>query len=248
MGYLWTSIKLQFRIPISIFFSLLFPLIMMFAMVTSYGNFDIGGGYQFVDKYFLISTGMGMLPIALISFPIWLGESIQSKSYKRLEYFGISSQKIIFSDVCSYILLTVLSIFVNILFGYFVYGLHIPSVQYFSAYILQCLYCNLVLLIFGALLALIIKNTRILMPAGMCLLFMFYIFTGAFSAFSELPKSFQTIGDFLPMKYIMNDLFNVWTQKELFISQFLLLNTFYGIILAAILILLLLRQMVKSKS
>ncbi|EGP9679228.1 ABC transporter permease, partial [Listeria monocytogenes] len=92
MSYLWTSIKMQFRIPVSVFFSLLFPLIMMFAMVTSYGNFDIGEGYHFVDKYFLISTGMGMLPIALISFPIWLGESVQNKSYKRLEYFGLSAQ------------------------------------------------------------------------------------------------------------------------------------------------------------
>lgn len=247
MGYLWTSIKLQFRIPISIFFSLLFPLIMMFAMVTSYGNFDIGDGYHFVDKYFLISTGMGMLPIALISFPIWLGESVQNKSYKRLEYFGLSSQKIIVSDVCSYILLTALSIFVNILFGYFVYGLHIPEGQYFIAYIMQCLYCNLVLLIFGALIALIIKNTRILMPIGMCLLFMFYIFTGAFSSFSELPESFQSIGNFLPMKYIMNDLFNVWTQKEMFVSEFLLLNTLYGIVLSIILILFLLKRK-KNKS
>ncbi|HEM2324004.1 TPA: ABC transporter permease, partial [Listeria monocytogenes] len=46
MSYLWTSIKMQFRIPVSVFFSLLFPLIMMFAMVTSYGNFDIGEGYH----------------------------------------------------------------------------------------------------------------------------------------------------------------------------------------------------------
>ncbi|MBC2135337.1 ABC transporter permease [Listeria innocua] len=247
MSYLWTSIKLQFRIPVSVFFSLLFPLIMMFAMVTSYGNFDIGEGYHFVDKYFLISTGMGMLPIALISFPIWLGESVQNKSYKRLEYFGLSAQKIIVSDVCSYILLTALSIFVNILFGYLVYGLHIPEGQYFIAYILQCLYCNLVLLIFGALLALIIKNPRILMPVGMFLLFMFYIFTGTFSSFSELPKSFQAIGNFLPMKYIMNDLFNVWTQNKLFISKFLALNTLYGIILSFALVAFLLRR-IKIKS
>lgn len=48
----------------------------MFVMVIFYGNFDIGEGYYFVDKYFLISIGMGMLLIVLISFLIWFGESV----------------------------------------------------------------------------------------------------------------------------------------------------------------------------
>ncbi|EOL43460.1 ABC transporter permease [Enterococcus caccae] len=238
MRYLWTSIKLQFRIPISIFFSLLFPLIMMFAMVSSYGNFDIGNGYHFVDKYFLISTGMGMLPISLISFPIWLGESIQNQSYKRLEYFGLSTQNMIISDVCSYVLLTALSIIANILFGFLMYGLHIPHVGYLIAYIIQCLYSNLILLIFGALIALVVKNTQILMPVGMILLFSSYILTGAFSSFSELPESFQAIGKFIPMKYVMNDFFNIWIEKEIFVNDFLVLNTVFGIILTMILVLL----------
>ncbi|MBO0439634.1 ABC transporter permease [Candidatus Enterococcus ikei] len=238
MRYLWTSIKLQFRIPISIFFSLLFPLIMMFAMVSSYGNFDIGNGYHFVDKYFLISTGMGMLPISLISFPIWLGESIQNQSYKRLEYFGLSTQSMIISDVCSYVLLTALSIIANILFGFLMYGLHIPNVGYLIAYVIQCLYSNLVLLIFGALIALVVKNTRVLMPVGMILLFSSYILTGAFSSFSELPESFQSIGKFIPMKYVMNDFFNIWIEKEIFTNDFLVLNTVFGIILTMILVLL----------
>ncbi|EAE1898373.1 ABC transporter permease, partial [Listeria monocytogenes] len=45
-----------------------------------------------------------------------------------------------------------------------------------------------------------------------------------------------------PMKYIMNDLFNVWTQNKLFISKFLALNTLYGIILSFALVAFLLRQ------
>ncbi|EAC7578777.1 ABC transporter permease, partial [Listeria monocytogenes] len=50
------------------------------------------------------------------------------------------------------------------------------------------------------------------------------------------------VGNFLPMKYIMNDLFNVWTQNKLFISKFLALNTLYGIILSFALVAFLLRQ------
>ncbi|GEQ35704.1 ABC transporter permease [Marinilactibacillus psychrotolerans] len=239
MRYLWTSIKLQFRIPISIFFSLLFPLIMMFAMVTSYGNFDIGNGYYFVDKYFLISTGMGMLPISLISFPIWLGESLQNQSYKRLEYFGLKAHHMVISDVFSYVLLTTLSILANIVFGFIMYGLTIPSTGYLFAYVIQCLYCNLIFLLFGAIIALLVKNTRILMPAGMVLLFSSYIFTGAFSSFSELPETFQTIGRFIPMKYVMNDFFEIWTETELVNVDFLLLTTALAVVFTVILVLIL---------
>lgn len=236
MSYLWLSIKLQFRVPVSVFFALLFPLIMMFAMVSSYGNFEIGNGYHFVDKYFLISTGMGMLPISLISFPIWIGENLQNKSYKRLEYFGINIFKMISFDILSYVLLTIMSILVNIIFGFFVYNLTIPSSIYLILFILQCLYCNLVVLVFGSIIALLVKNTRILMPLGMIFLFSTYILTGAFSSFSELPQSFQNIGKFLPIKYVMNNFFDIWIEKYLLDFKFLILNTVLGVVLGLFLL------------
>lgn len=236
MSYLWLSIKLQFRIPVSIFFSLVFPLIMMFAMLSSYGNFEIGNGYSFIDKYFLISTGMGMLPISLISFPIWVGESIQNKSYQRLEYFGIDIHRMIISDVLSYILLTLMSILVNITFGFFVYNLSIPAFPYFILFIAQSLYCNLVILVLGSIIALLVKNTRVLMPLGMIFLFSTYILTGAFSTFSELPASFQNLGKYLPIKYVMNNFFDIWTEKHLLDVRFLVLNTLVGGFLVVVLL------------
>jgi len=233
--YLWIDMKLQFRIPVSIFFSLVFPLIMMFAMVSSYGNIDIGNGYHFIDKYFLISTGIGLLPIALVSFPIWLGESVQNDSYKRLEYFGLKTSTMVTADVLSYVVLTFMSIIVNILFAFFFYGLHIPSAAYFFSYVLGCLYCNLVLLMFGAIMALLVKNTAILMPLGMVVMFTCYILTGAFSSFEQLPESFQTVGNLLPIKYVMNDFFYVWTEQQVIISKFLILNVIYAVFFGLVL-------------
>lgn len=74
------------------------------------------------------------------------------------------------------------------------------------------------------------------MPIGMVLLFSSYIFTGAFSSFSDLPTSFQSIGKFIPMKYVMNNFFDVWSEKKVFIQDFLVLNTILGAGLTCILI------------
>lgn len=38
------SLKMQFRVPISVFFSLIFPIIMIIVIILSYGNFSIGNG------------------------------------------------------------------------------------------------------------------------------------------------------------------------------------------------------------
>ena len=43
--YLLVDFKVMMRIPIEVFFSLAFPLLMMVVIMVSYGNIDIGGGY-----------------------------------------------------------------------------------------------------------------------------------------------------------------------------------------------------------
>lgn len=91
MAYkLWLSLKTQFRVPISIFFTLLFPLVMMVTMVLSYGNFSIGNGLHFIDKYFLISSSIGLLPLTLISFPTFLTELVEKKQQNASIYFGVN--------------------------------------------------------------------------------------------------------------------------------------------------------------
>ncbi|MED4921401.1 hypothetical protein [Weizmannia sp. CD-2023] len=112
--YLWLSLKMQFRIPFSIFFALVFPLLMMIIMIASYGNFPIGNGYHFIDKYFLISTGIGLVPIFMISYPIWIAESIQNNSYRRLSYLGVEVKKMVVSDILSYLVLTLINVSLNI--------------------------------------------------------------------------------------------------------------------------------------
>lgn len=236
MNYLKTCLKLQFRVPTSVFFSLVFPVVIMTAMVLSYGNFSIGDGYHFVDKYFLISTGMGLLPISIISFPIWIGESIQNDSYERLEYLGVNTTKLIVAEIFSYIVLSVISISTNIVYGYLVFSLKIPSIKYLISFVLLAVFCNMILLLLGANIAKLVKSTSAILPLGMILLFTMYIFTGALTSFSDLPIKIQNIGDKIPIKYVMNDFFSIWSESKLVDTTFIKLNFIWGAIFIIILI------------
>lgn len=225
MQKIFLSMKMQLRVPVSIFFSLIFPIIMMIAIVTSYGNFSIGNGYHFIDKYLLISVGIGLIPITVISFPIWIGESIDKKIYTRLRYLGVNLNTYIAADVCSYVFLSLISISVNILVAKCVFKAHLPNPLYLLTYVLQSEYCVLTFLIMGFFIARIVKNTRILLPLGMTILFSLYILSGVFVQFSSLPANLKAIGQYLPWKYLMNDFYNIWIMKQYWVSSFIRINS-----------------------
>lgn len=232
------NLKIQFRIPISVFFSLFFPLIMMLVMVTSYKNFSIGNGYHFVDKYLFISVGIGLIPLTVISFPMDIGSDIENKRLKRLEYLNINLNIYLIAKIISFLLLSILSILTNIIFAKLIFNAKIPSLPYLLAYFIQCEYCVLVSLILGACIALIIKNTKIILPLGMIILFTFYAFSGTFVQYDQLAKQIQKISKYLPWKYLMNDFFKVWDMSHFWNITFIKLNTLWLILLSIILIII----------
>ena len=75
----------------------------------SYGNISIGNGYYLIDKYFLIAIGMGILPLSLISFPMWIGNSFENKSIARLNFFGVNTSKMFVGDVLAHFILAMIS-------------------------------------------------------------------------------------------------------------------------------------------
>ena len=236
-NYLCTNIKIVFRIPLSVFFSIVYPLLMMIIMMLSYGNMAIGAGYYLIDKYFLVTIGMGILPLTLISFPIWLASSIEDDSLKRMQYFRVKFIDIITADILAHFLIAILSMFLNIILAFFAFHLKIPGILTLFSFIAHYILVLIVFMLLGGLLALLFKKTQILMPLGLVLMFMLYMFCGAFISYEELPPFIKDIATFIPMKYAMNDFFNIWNSTRLLNTQFLCLSGVYiAVLLMGILI------------
>ena len=130
--YLFIDLKIMFRIPLSIFFSIAYPILMMIIIMFSYGNISIGNGYYLIDKYFLIAIGMGILPLALISFPMWIGNSFENKSIERLNFFGVNTSKMFVGDVLAHFILAMISMAINIFSCLFVLETKISVHRSFS--------------------------------------------------------------------------------------------------------------------
>ncbi len=233
LRYLLIDIKIMTRIPLSVFFSLAFPVIMMIIIMTSYGNVEIGNGLNLIDKYFLISVGLGVLPLTLISFPIWLANRVEDGSLKRLTFLGVKAKYVIASDVLTHIIVGILTLFVCLIFAYFLYGLHLPSLQSFVAFFIQYILILITYLLVGAVLALSFPVQQVLLPLGMTLMFAMFLFCGVFGQTSDLPEVMQQIGNYIPMKYAMNDFFYIW-RGDVFFNQGALILCFAYMIISVL--------------
>ena len=237
----------MFRIPLAIFFSIGYPIVMMLIILLSYGNISIGDGYFLIDKYFMIAIGMGILPLTLISFPMWIGNNLESNSMQRLTYFKVKMSKIVIGDILAHLVLALLSMAINIIFAYCVFNLHLPEIQYFISFLLQYIIAVIIFMIIGGVFAFLFKNTQILMPFGLVVMFVLYMFCGVFITFDQLPIAFRNIAKFIPMKYAMIDFFDIWSQNSIWNKPFLEISALYFAIFS-ILLFVLIRNNGKRKN
>ena len=240
--YLFIDLKIMFRIPLSIFFSIAYPILMMIIIMFSYGNISIGNGYYLIDKYFLIAIGMGILPLSLISFPMWIGNSFENKSIERLNFFGVNTSKMFVGDVLAHFILAMISMAINILVAFLFWRLKFPSIGHFLSFIIQYFIAIVIAMIIGGIFAYVFKNPQILMTLGLVVMFVLYMFCGVFISIDQMPQLFRNISLYLPIKYAMNDFFDIWTMEKFWDKDFLLISAVYLVISTIVLGICIIRE------
>ena len=74
-------------------------------------------------------------------------------------------------------------------------------------------------MLFGAALAFIVRQTAVAIAVGLVLMFVVYMLCGVFGDYSAMPAGLQAAGNLVPLKYLMNDGFDVWTSTRLMIPR-----------------------------
>ena len=214
-----TDSRMLFRVPVSAFFTVIFPSLMLIIMMTSYGNPDIGSGIRLSDKYILIASGMGLAPLTLITFPSWICSSVESSYLLRLKYLHVSLARVATSNALAHMVVALCGTAVTLAVGVLFYDMRIPSLPALIAYLLQLVIVTASLMLFGAALAFIVRQTAVAIAVGLVLMFVVYMLCGVFGDYSAMPTGLQAVGNLVPLKYLMNDGFDVWTSTRLMIPR-----------------------------
>ncbi len=208
--YTWTEIKLFLREPIGAFFTLLFPLMMLFLFGTIYGNQPqtMFNGYGSVDVSVPAYTAMIIGTTGIMGINITMASYREQGILRRLRVSPLRPAVILSGQVVVIFLMTVAGMGLLVLAGKLVYGMRFEGdlLAVIGAFILG----SLSFFSLGFVIASVMPNARTAQVVGMAILYPMLFLSGAGLPLEILPDSLRNFSKFLPLTHVVTLLRGLW--------------------------------------
>jgi ABC-2 type transport system permease protein len=211
--YTWTEIKLFLREPIGAFFTLAFPLMMLFLFGTIYGNepSPYFNGYGTVDVSVPAYTSMIIATTGIMSLTITMSAYREKGILRRLRATPLRPQVILAAHVVVIFLMTVVGMVLLILAGKLVYGLRFDGNPFSVA--VAFVLGSLSFFALGFVLAGVISTARTAQVVGMVILYPMLFLSGAGLPLEMLPDGVRKFSNFLPLTHVVTLLRGLWVGE-----------------------------------
>jgi ABC-2 type transport system permease protein len=209
--YTWMEIKLFLREPIGAFFTLAFPLMMLFLFGTIYGNepSPYFNGYGSVDVSVPAYTAMIISTTGIMGLSITMSAYREKGILRRLRATPLRPQVILVAQVVVIFLMTVAGMLMLILAGKLFYNLRFDGdpISVVLAFILG----SLSFFSLGFVLASVMPNARTAQVVGMVIFYPMLFLSGAGLPLELLPDGVRKVSNFLPLTHVVTLLRGLWT-------------------------------------
>jgi ABC-2 type transport system permease protein len=212
----WLELKLFFREPITVIFTLAIPLIFLFIMGGVFGNTpdtDDQGGVVFrgvgpMDYYIPAYIALVVASLGLIGLPVHLASYRERGILRRFRASSVGLRNILGSQAVVMFLMGILGSIVLIVAAIAAYEPRFPKspLLVLPAFILATL-CFASL---GVMLGSILPNARAAQGVGVLLWFVMDIIGGAGPPPEVLNEAMNWVGRFMPLTYTIRLLQDPW--------------------------------------
>ncbi len=209
----WVEAKLFLREPVGAFFTLVFPLMMLFIFGSIYGNtpppgFDSQGAITALIPAF---TTMVIGITGLMSVTITMAAYRENGILRRLRTTPVSPLVVMAAQVVVVFVMTCLGMLLLITAGKLVYDVRFEGSAFsvLGGFIL----CSLSFFGIGFILAGIMPTARTAQIVAMVLLYPMLILSGAAWPRELMPATVQKFSAFLPLTYVVNLLRGLWVGE-----------------------------------
>ncbi len=210
LKYTWTEIKLYLREPMGAFFTLLFPLMMLFLFGSIYGNepSPLFNGYGSVDVSIPAYTAMIIGTTGLMGMNITMATYREKGILRRLRITPLRPHVILAGQVVVLFLMTVAGMLLLILAGNLVYNLRFDgrALDVILAFILG----SLSFFSLGFVLASVMPTARTAQVVGMVIFYPMLFLSGAGIPLEILPAGVRNFSKFLPLTHVVTLLRGLW--------------------------------------
>jgi ABC-2 type transport system permease protein len=209
----WMEAKLFLREPVGAFFTLIFPLMMLFLFGTIYGNTpppgaDSQGAIQALIPSF---TAMVIGMAGLMSVTLTMATYRENGILRRLRTTPVSPLVVMAAQVVVVFTMTCLGMLLLVAAGKLVYHIRFEGsvLSMLGGFILS----SLSFFGLGFILAGTMPTARTAQVVAMALLYPMLILSGAAWPRELMPAAIQKISAFLPLTYVVNLLRGLWAGE-----------------------------------
>jgi ABC-2 type transport system permease protein len=210
----WMETKLFLREPLGAFFTLAFPLMMLFLFGSIYGNkpTPMFGGYGTIDISVPAYTAMIIATSGLMSITITMAAYRENGVLRRLRTTPVSPLVVLISQVIVVFAMTSLGMVMLIVAGKLVYHMRFEGNAWsvLGGFVLS----SLSFFGLGFILAGILRTARTAQIVGMVLLYPMLFLSGAGFPRELLPEAIKKVSTFLPLTYVVNLLRGLWIGQS----------------------------------
>ena len=208
------EMKLFLREPMAAFFTLVFPLMMLFLFGSIYGNkpSPFFGGFGSVDISVPAYTAMIIATSGLMGITIVLATYREQGILRRLKATPVSPHTILTSQVSVIFLMTAVGMVLLIIAAKLVYGLRFAGnpINVTLAFILGCM----TFFAIGFILAGLTPTPRSAQVVAMVLYYPMIFLSGATIPREVLPETIQTYSQILPLTHVVSLLRGLWIGES----------------------------------
>jgi ABC-2 type transport system permease protein len=210
----WMEAKLFLREPVGAFFTLAFPLMMLFLFGSIYGNepTPMFGGRGTIDISVPSYTAMIVATTGLMGLTITMAAYRENGVLRRLRTTPISPLVILFAQVIVLFLMTTLGMALLIIAGKLVYHMRFEgnALSVLAGFTLS----SLSFFAIGFVLAGLMPNARTAQVVGMVILYPMLFLSGAGFPRELLPEAIKKVSTFLPLTYVVDLLRGLWIGES----------------------------------
>jgi ABC-2 type transport system permease protein len=235
LKYTWTEIKLYLREPMGAFFTLLFPLMMLFLFGSIYGNepSPLFNGYGTIDISIPAYTAMIIGTTGLMGLNITMATYREKGILRRLRITPLRPYVILAGQVVVIFLMTIAGMLLLILAGNLVYNLRFDgrALDVILAFILG----SLSFFSLGFVLASVMPTARTAQVVGMVIFYPMLFLSGAGIPLEILPAGVRNFSKFLPLTHVVTLLRGLWIG-EVWSQHMTEVGVLLGVLAAGVLV------------
>lgn len=208
--FTWTEFKLFMREPAAVFFTLAFPMMLLFVFGSIFGN-DPEGGFDGRGSVDISVPGyMGLIigTTTFMTIPIVISEYRTQGVFRRLRATPINPLAIIGAQTLIYLIVTLIGLVLLMVAGKIVFDLLLPENGF--ALLLGLVVCFLCLAALGYLIGSYFQSSRTAQVVGNIVYFPQIFLSGAGLPREIFSDRLQAWSEWLPMTQVILVIRRVW--------------------------------------